>query len=121
MWARLHKTVHHGGAETTPDATVATSPSEVRIMITGQAVRERIRAEYLEMPGMNLTSDQVARLCGMERSACQAVLDALVEAKFLTLTTDGTYVRRTDDVRPARIAPPPLHHHRPPRIIRRAS
>ena len=31
-------------------------------MITCQAVRERIRAEYLEMPGMNLTSDQVARL-----------------------------------------------------------
>ena len=89
-------------------------------MITCQAVRERIRAEYLEMPGMNLTSDQVARLCGMERSACQTVLDALVDAKFLTLTTDGTYVRRTDDVRPARMAPPPLHHHRP-RIIRRAS
>jgi hypothetical protein len=91
-------------------------------MITGQAVRERIRAEYLEMPGMNLTSDQVARLCGMDRSACQTVLDALVEAKFLTLTTDGTYVRRTDDVRPARVAPPQqLHHQRPPRIIRRAS
>jgi hypothetical protein len=121
MWARLLKTVPTPGAETTPGATV-TSTSEVRIMITGQAVRERIRAEYLEMPGMNLTSDQVARLCGMERSACQTVLDALVEAKFLTLTTDGTYVRRTDDVRPARVAPPQqLNHHRPPRIIRRAS
>ena len=67
-------------------------------MTTCIAVSERIRAEYLEMPGMNLTSDQVARLCGMERSACQTVLDALVDAQFLTLTADGTYVRRSDEM-----------------------
>ena len=67
-------------------------------MTTCIAVSERIRAEYLEMPGMNLTSDQVARLCGMERSTCQTVLDALVDAQFLTLTPDGTYVRRSDEV-----------------------
>ena len=71
-------------------------------MTTCIAVSERIRAEYLEMPGMNLTSHQVARLCGMERSACQTVLDALVDAQFLTLTPDGTYVRRTDEVGRAR-------------------
>jgi hypothetical protein len=53
---------------------------------------ERIRAEYLEMPGMALRLDQVARLCGVDRSACKLVLDALVEAKFLCLTGDGEYV-----------------------------
>jgi CspA family cold shock protein len=48
-----------------------------------QAVLERIRAEYLEMPGMTLKLEQVQRLCGVERSVCKIVLDALVETKFL--------------------------------------
>jgi hypothetical protein len=43
---------------------------------------ERIRAEYLEMPGLCLTSEQVQRLCGVERTICQLVLDSLVDAKF---------------------------------------
>ena len=89
-------------------------------MITRNAVTERIRAEYLEMPGMNLTTDQVARLCGMERSTCQTVLDSLVDARFLTLKADGTYVRRTDEMGHTRMVPPQLHDTRS-RIIRRAS
>jgi DNA-binding GntR family transcriptional regulator len=64
----------------------------------------RIRAEYLEMPGMRLTIQQVQRLCGVERTLCQAVLHALVEAKFLCVKPNGTYVRMTEgDVpRPAK-------------------
>ena len=89
-------------------------------MTIRNAVSERIRAEYLEMPGMNLTTDQVARLCGMERSTCQTVLDALVEAQFLALKPDGTYVRRTDEVGRTRMAQSQLHDDRT-RIIRRAS
>jgi DNA-binding IclR family transcriptional regulator len=57
---------------------------------------ERIRAEYLEMPGLNLTLSQVQRLCGVDRAPCEAVLDALVEAKFLHVRPDGTYVRLTE-------------------------
>jgi hypothetical protein len=53
----------------------------------------RIRAEYLEMPDMRLRVEQVRRLCGLERSLCQLALDILVEAKFLRLRSDGTYVR----------------------------
>jgi hypothetical protein len=53
----------------------------------------RIRAEYLEMPDMRLRVEQVRRLCGLERSLCQLALDVLVEAKFLRLRSDGTYVR----------------------------
>jgi hypothetical protein len=78
-------------------------------MITRNALSQRIRAEYLEMPGMILTTDQVSRLCGMERSACQTVLDALVDAQFLTLKSDGTYVRRTGEMGRTRTAPPQLH------------
>jgi len=38
----------------------------------------RIRAEYLEMPGMRLTLAQAARLFNLERAHCARVLDALV-------------------------------------------
>jgi hypothetical protein len=64
---------------------------------------ERIRAEYLEMPGMRLKLEQVQRLCGIERSICEVVLDSLVEAKFLCVRSDGRYARLADgEVPPAR-------------------
>ena len=61
-----------------------------------QRTTERLRAEFLEMPGLRLTAAQVERLCGVERRICQAVLDALVDAKFLRMSADGTYTRLTD-------------------------
>ena len=57
-------------------------------------VLNRIRAEYLEMPGMRLTLDQVLRLCGVDRTLCQRVLDELVRRRFLVVTPGGMYVRR---------------------------
>ena len=57
---------------------------------------ERIRAEYLEMPGLRLTPGQVQRLCGVDRELCQSILDALVDAKFLDVRPDGAYARMTD-------------------------
>jgi hypothetical protein len=56
----------------------------------------RLRAEFLEMPGLRLTSDQVQRLCGIEGTLCQRVLDSLVETRFLCLKTDGAYARLTE-------------------------
>jgi hypothetical protein len=47
------------------------------------------------MPGLSLTSEQVQRLCGAERMVCQMVLDALVDAKFLSRKPDGAYARVT--------------------------
>jgi hypothetical protein len=60
------------------------------------AMLTRIRAEYLEMPGLRLTLEQARRLCGVERALCQMVLDALVNEKFLSVKADGTYARATD-------------------------
>jgi hypothetical protein len=54
---------------------ISTTPSE--------HVLERIRAEYLEMPGMRLRLEQVQRLCGIERSMCKVALDSLVVAVHL--------------------------------------
>jgi hypothetical protein len=57
-----------------------------------EQIKERLRAEYREMPGMRLKLEQVQRLCGIEPSLCKEALDALVEAKFLRVKSDGSYV-----------------------------
>ena len=62
----------------------------------------RIRGEFLEMPGLRLTADQIHRLCGVERAACTDVLDTLVRDRFLRANADGTYARFTDEHRPRR-------------------
>lgn len=60
------------------------------------ALVTRIRGEYLEMPGLRLTLEQAQRLCGVERTLCKQVLDALVETKFLSVRADGAYARLID-------------------------
>jgi hypothetical protein len=52
-------------------------------MMPHHAMLNRVRAEYLETPGLRLTPEQTGRLCGVERALCQRVLDALVVEKFL--------------------------------------
>jgi hypothetical protein len=51
-----------------------------------------IQAEYLEMPGLNLTQSQIRRLWTLESHMCDVVLDALVAAAFLKKTIRGAYV-----------------------------
>jgi hypothetical protein len=65
-------------------------------MRTTQDLIARIRAEFLEMPGMRLTRRQVQRLCGIESTLCQTVLDSLVQEKFLSVKPDGSYGRLTE-------------------------
>ena len=64
-------------------------------------VLRRVRGEYIEMPGLRLTSAQAQRLWGLDRAACDALLGALVDAKFLFRTRDGAFVR-SDYARPAK-------------------
>jgi hypothetical protein len=47
---------------------------------------QRVRAEYLEMPGLTLTVSQASCLWSFEAGFCMAVLIALEEAKFLVRT-----------------------------------
>jgi hypothetical protein len=61
-----------------------------------RATIERVRAEFLEMPGLRLTVVQMRRLCGVDATLCQDVLDALVGSKFLRVNADGTYARVSD-------------------------
>lgn len=88
-----------------------------------QRVLERLRAEYLEMPGMKLRIEQVQRLCGIEQTMCKLVLEALVKANFLSLKSDGTYVRLTegDLTVPRHSAKAALRSMLPVMTVRRAS
>ena len=65
-------------------------------MRTIEDTLNRVRAEFLEMPGMRLKPEQVQRLCGVERGLCQTVLDSLVDAKFLYVSAGGQYARIAD-------------------------
>jgi len=84
-----------------------------------QRTVERLRAEFLEMPGLRLTSAQVERLCGVDRTICKAVLDALVDAKFLRVARDGTYTRLTEG-EATRSPYAKVEHARPPGEHRRS-
>lgn len=56
-------------------------------------VLRRVQGEFLEMPGLRLTRAQARRLWGLEAAACDALLGALVDAKFLFRTRDGAFMR----------------------------
>ena len=54
----------------------------------------RIRAEFLEMPGLKLTVPQAQRLWGIDRLTCEAVIEELTASRFLVRTRDGAVVLR---------------------------
>ena len=58
-----------------------------------------IRAEYLEVPGLHLTRAQVLRLWGLDAITGDALLEILIEARFLRRTQAGAYVRADHDDR----------------------
>jgi hypothetical protein len=58
-----------------------------------RALVDRVRGEFNEMPGLQLTVPQAAKLWGLEPAACKDVVDRLVDASFLRWTPAGTIVR----------------------------
>jgi hypothetical protein len=54
---------------------------------------DRVRSEFLEMPGLRLTPAQAARLWGMDDKSCDRVISALVRSAFLRWTASGMVVR----------------------------
>jgi hypothetical protein len=49
----------------------------------------RLTAEFREMPGLRLTTQQTARLIGVDLETASSVLTALVDRGFLRLTASG--------------------------------
>jgi len=52
----------------------------------------RIRSEFLEMPGLQLTPAQAARLWGLDRHTSERLLDGLTRTGFLLKNRAGAYL-----------------------------
>lgn len=53
----------------------------------------RTKAEFLEMPGLRLTTEQATRLFALDLMLCRSVLTTLVESRFLVQSKDATFAR----------------------------
>lgn len=56
---------------------------------------ERIRAEFIEQPGLRLTEAQGCRLWQIDRLTLNRVLTKLTDVAFLSSSADGRYARRS--------------------------
>ena len=56
-------------------------------------LQDRVRGEFLEMPGLRLGPTQAARLLAIELSLSERILNGLVADGFLYKTRDGAYLR----------------------------
>jgi len=66
------------------------TPQPVR---SSDEVLRRVQGEFMEMPGLCLTRAQARRLWGLDEASCDALLGALVDAKFLFRTRTGSFMR----------------------------
>ena len=62
------------------------------------AVVDRVRGEFVEMPGLELTLPQAVRLWTLGADDCRFVIDALVDVGFLKWTTRRSVVRTGRDL-----------------------
>src|SRR5258708_22165907 len=56
----------------------------------------RIRGEFLEMPGLRLTSVQAARLWALDRRTSERILDGLTTSGVLFRSREGAYLLASD-------------------------
>lgn len=61
-----------------------------------QQILDRVCGEYLEMPGLQLTSRQAQRLWGLDEQTCGQILGVLLQKGFLRETRDGHFARLMD-------------------------
>ena len=79
-------------AHTATGGQVPTIPE--RDLTASASLVQRIRAEYLEMPGLTLTVPQAARLWNLSAAHSQQLLSELVRREFLVQDARGSYRRR---------------------------
>jgi hypothetical protein len=73
---------------TVSDATRTAEPADVFAYAL-----QRAQAEFIEMPGLQLTEAQAARLWSFDSALCTAVLTALVESRFLVRSRNASFLR----------------------------
>jgi hypothetical protein len=77
-------------------------PEDSRHKPVADVLLNRVRSEFLEMPGLRLTEAQGCRLWGIDATQCSALLGALLDAKFLHRTNDGVFMRFDHHLSPAK-------------------
>jgi hypothetical protein len=65
------------------------------ISLAFEQLAQRVRSEYREMPGLNVTREQARCLWALEPETCDRLLAYLVQTGFLARTVQNTYVRAT--------------------------
>lgn len=74
--------------------TTTASPAGPNEALTSAALTQRIRAEFIEMPGLKLTVPQAARLWSLSVVQSQWMLSELVGVGFLVRDSTGAYRRK---------------------------
>jgi hypothetical protein len=64
-------------------------------MTASRELLNRVKQEYLEMPGLVLTTRQASRLWQLDVHVCDALFSALVQENFLSETPAGAFLRRS--------------------------
>jgi hypothetical protein len=90
--------------------------NESLVVVSREEILRRIRAEYLEMPGLRLSRPQAQRLWGLDEQTCAQLLESLTEEKFLYRRDDGMYARLTEGA----VTYPPLPTVKAERVPRLA-
>lgn len=75
-------------------SAVAPTRKEIAPAAPGR-LTQRIRAEFLEMPGLKLTLPQAAKVFGADAAVVKTVFDQLREEGFLVRERDGVFRRCT--------------------------
>jgi hypothetical protein len=70
-------------------------PEERRNRAAREALQNRVRAEFHQMPGMCLTALQAAKLFGLSPDVTLRILQEFVRADVLLRTPAGRFTQRT--------------------------
>jgi hypothetical protein len=81
------------GHHVVPEGGTVRSPLLVPKVDRRPQLRERIREQYLRVPGQSMTLDQARQLFGLEQSTCGQLLDSLQAEGFLAVDADARYHR----------------------------
>jgi hypothetical protein len=73
-------------------------------MSVSPALLDRIRGEFLEMPGLKITIAQACRLWNLNAPRCREALDVLVGEGFLVRTPSGAFIALPSAARPVKVA-----------------
>jgi len=58
-----------------------------------EALVMRVQNDFLATPALKLPLGKASQRFGLDIESCSAILDALVDARVLTMTSEGAYVR----------------------------